>query len=91
MKKMNKEQIRKLFSSILIDSSEKNPLKCYIPFGNSYGLSSLELPTVVEIFQQPEEGIIWFKMEGIENPIEFDDLDEEDLNEILSNILNDYN
>lgn len=79
---MNRKQLRKKFSALLMDTSEEKPLECNIPFEDSYGLSTLELPTVVSMFQIPE-GIIYFQIEGVQYPMEFDEFSVEDLREIL--------
>ena len=80
---MRLEQLRNEISRFLIDTSEQSPLKCNISIGSSYGISELERPVVTDIFQIPGEGIIYFTIEGYFKPIEFDDLDEEDLEIIL--------
>jgi len=83
---MNRKQLRKKFSALLMDTSEEKPLECNIPFGDSYGLSTLELPTVVSMFQIPTEGIIYFQIEGVQYPMEFDEFSVEDLKEILKSL-----
>lgn len=82
---MNRETIRKKLSVILIDTSEENQLKCNIQIGEkeAVGISTLELPTIISIFQQPEEGIIWFEIEGYENYLEFDEIPKYDLINVL--------
>lgn len=80
---MDKEEIRKKLSLILIDTDENNPIKCNILIGEEQGLSSLELLEIESMFQQPSEGIIWFNIKYAEEPLEFDDLKEEDLNKIM--------
>jgi hypothetical protein len=83
---MNREQLRKKFSALLIDTSEDKPLECNIPFGDSYGLSTLELPTVISMFQISTEGIIYFQIEGVQYPMEFDEFSVDDLKEILKSL-----
>ena len=83
---MKREQLRKKFSALLMDTSEDKPLKCCIPFGDSYGLSTLELPTVVSMFQIPNEGIIYFQIEGVQYPMEFDEFSNAELKEILKSL-----
>ena len=83
---MNREQLRKKFSALLIDTSEEHPMECNIPFGDSYGLSTLELPTVIGMFQIPTEGIIYFQIEGVQYPMEFDEFSVDDLKEILKSL-----
>lgn len=75
------EEIRHKLSALLMDTDEAHPLQCYIAIGEeeAMGLSSLQIPHVISMFQQPSEGIIWFNLEGVEEPIEFDDMFESDL------------
>ena len=83
------EDIRHELSALVMDTTEKHPLECYIPIdtAESQGLSTLELPTIVAIFQDCE-GIIWFKMEGCAEPMEFDDLTLEEVKNILIEVKN---
>ena len=82
------EDIRREISNFLIDTSEDNPLICNIIIGESYGISDLERPTIISMFQIPGEGIICFNIEGYPDPLEFDDLEREDLIEILKYLYN---
>ena len=72
----NIESYRKILSKKLMDTNEENQLKVCIPLENdeSFGLSSLQLPTIVSIWQHPSEGIIYFKFEGQDDYVEFDDM-----------------
>lgn len=83
-----REMLRRKFSTLLIHTSEENPMKCSVKIGEkeAMGLSSLELPEVVKMFQHPIEGIIYFFIYGYKDYIEFDDLDIEDLETIYNNI-----
>ena len=83
------EDLRHKISALLMNNSEQNPLDCYITIGEdeAMGLSSLELPTVIQAFQEPSEGIIWFRMEGMEEPIEFDSFRVKDLEDIYEGLL----
>ena len=85
---MNREEMRHKLSAILMDTSEEKPMMCSITIGESeaMGLSSNELPVVKSMFQQPSEGIIWFNIEDCEEPIEFDDMPLEDIENILNSI-----
>ena len=87
---MNREELRRKFSSILINNSEENPLECdiYLDMKDSYGLSSLDMPEIISLFQEPSEGIIWINIKGYPMPIEFDDFLEDDLEYILKQLLN---
>jgi hypothetical protein len=79
-----KEYFRRKISSFLIDTSEQNPLKCTIIVGEdeAFGLSTLQMPTICEIFQIPGEGIIYYKLEGTPNFEEIETLTVFDLIEI---------
>ena len=69
-----KEQLRRKFSALLMHTDIEHPIKCFIQIGEeeAMGLGSLELPTITEVFQEPKEVIIWFKMEGVQDYMEFD-------------------
>lgn len=97
MRLSKKEQLRRKFSALLIDTDEKHPIECYIPIGEdeACGLSSLELPTITEVFQEPSEGIIWFKFYGqilnnngetSDNLVEFDSLELKDLQTVYKEL-----
>lgn len=83
-----REEIRHKLSALLMHTDEKHPIKCYIQIGEdeAMGLGSLELPTITEIFQEPKEGIIWLKMEGVKDPMEFDTFKLKDLQTIYSEL-----
>lgn len=87
---MNKniEFYRKILSKKLMDTNEENQLKVYIPLENneSFGLSTLQLPTVISIWQHPSEGIIYFKFEGQDDYVEFDDMELECLDQIIKEL-----
>ena len=87
---MNKniEFYRKILSKKLMDTNEENQLKVYIPLENdeSFGLSTLQLPTVISIWQHPSEGIIYFKFEGQNDYVEFDDMELEYLDQIIKEL-----
>lgn len=84
----NIEFYRKILSAKLMDTNEKNQLEVYIPLENdeSIGLSSLELPTIISIWQHPSEGIIYFKFNGQDDYVEIDDLEIEYLNQIIKEL-----
>lgn len=81
---MNRENIRRKLSAILMDTKEEHPLDCNILIGQDevFGLSSLQMPKIIRLFQQPSEGIIWAVIEGYEQPVEFDDLTDDDVKNI---------
>lgn len=86
---MDKEELRHKLSLLLMDTNITNPVNCDIIIGEeeAIGLSSLEMPRIVSIFQEPSEGIIWFQIEGIDELKEFDDiygiLSKEEWNKII--------
>ena len=82
------ESYRKFLSKKLMDTNEENQLKVYIPLENdeSFGLSTLQLPTVISIWQHPSEGIIYFKFEGQNDYVEFDDMELECLDQIIKEL-----
>lgn len=83
---MTREQLRHKLSAILMDTDEQHPIECNITIGEeeAMGISSLELPTIISAFQLPSEGIIYFNIEGLKEPIEFDDIHKKDLIKILN-------
>jgi len=87
---MNKniESYRKFLPKKLMDTNEENQLKVYIPLENdeSFGLSTLQLPTITSIWQHPSEGIIYFKFEGQDDYVEFDDMGLEYLDQIIKEL-----
>ena len=69
-----KEKLRHKLSAFLHSkkASEENPFKCNILLdSNAMGLSTLQIPTITEMFED-NEGIIWLKIDN--ELIEFDDL-----------------
>ena len=82
----NIESYRKFLSKKLMDTNEENQLKVYIPLENdeSFGLSTLQLPTIISMWQHPSEGIIYFKFDGQDDYVEFDDMELEELEQIIN-------
>jgi hypothetical protein len=77
-----------------MDTNEENQLKVYIPLENdkSFELSPLQLPTIISMWQHPSEGIIYFKFEGQNNYVEFDDMNLEYLDQkYLDQIIKELN
>ena len=76
IKKLKREQIRRKLSALLMDTSEQNPMECYYVVGDAYscGLSTLLMPTIISMFQEPSE---------------FDDMIRSDLNELLEQLIDD--
>lgn len=89
---MDKETLRRNLSLLLMDTNITNPINCDIIIGEeeAVGLSTLEMPKIVNIFQEPSEGIIWFQIEGVNKLKEFDDiydmLSEEEWNEVINTL-----
>lgn len=81
------EDVRHELSALIMDTTEENPLKCEIVIGedDACGLSSLELPWVVGIFQD-SDACIWVNIDGMSEPMNFDDLTLNDVKTILDDI-----
>ena len=70
------EGIRHLLSRKLMDTDEKHPMGCNITLqAGFFGMGELEKPTVISMWQEPCEGIIWLQIEDMPEPIELDDID----------------
>lgn len=87
---MNIEEIRHCISAILMNTDEQNPMRCHITIGNddAFGLSELEKPTITSAFQVPCEGYICFNIQGVKEPVDFDDIPENVLEYILDELRN---
>lgn len=75
---MEKEVLRYMISGLLADTSENNHLKIEMilePEG-TFGVSTLQMPTVEEIWQHETEGIIMLKLKGQEEPVELEDYED---------------
>lgn len=79
-----KEDIRHQISAYLMHTSESKamPLDVIIGEDDAVGLSTLEMPHVTSGFQDGE-GIIWFRIYGYSEPVEFDTLTLSDVKNIL--------
>ena len=86
------EDLRHRMSHLLIDTDEEHQIPIEMPFGENdpetFGLSSLDLPWTVSVYQIPGDGTIWFKMDyndetGEDAYINFDDVSIEDLRSAL--------
>lgn len=69
-----KEKLRYKLSAFLHskEASEENPFKCDILLNSgAMGLSTLQIPTITEMFED-NEGTIWLKIDN--ELIEFDDI-----------------
>lgn len=84
---MDKETLRKQYSALLMDTDENHHLHCNVLLEEeTFGLSTLQIPKCIGVFQEPKEGIIWFVLEYIEEPIEFDNMFLEDLINIYNEL-----
>ena len=92
--KMNKyeslvrQMIKDYFSRLLTSTSEDNPLlvNISIEVKDSFGLSSLNLPSLTEMWQHPSEGVITFVIDDVET--DFDVMYTDDLIYILNQLEN---
>lgn len=92
--KMNKyeslvrQMIKDYFSRFLASTSEDNPLlvNISIEVKDSFGLSSLNLPRLTEMWQHPSEGTITFVIDDVET--DFDIMYTDDLIYILNQLEN---
>lgn len=82
-----RESVRHYLSRCLMDTSEENRKEVYIPLEHgAVGLSTLEMPTIVSIWQHPSEGIICVRYEFSDEDIDLDDLSMEDIIQIARDI-----
>lgn len=70
------ESIRHYFSRILMNTSAENPMMCNIIIDTPWdiGLSSLEKPTIISMYQDPSEGFIYIMYEGTEEYMPLEDI-----------------
>lgn len=88
---MDREILRRHFSALLMNTDNEHHLKCNITIeDDAMGLSTLQMPKVIGVFQEPTEGIIWFYIEG-DCLVEFDDIETNDLINILNTLKEQYN
>ena len=84
-----RHKISAMISSVYGD--EENPFVFAEPIvigeEDVQGLSDAEKPKVVSMFHD-YEGIVWFNIDGYEEPIEFDDLSLADIKAIWNGINN---
>ena len=83
-----RESIRQFFSRMLMDTSADNPKQCRITISTpeDMGLSDMLKPTVIAMYQDPVEGIIYFLFEGCSDYEEFDNIDNDTLMQIMEEI-----
>ena len=88
--KLHKE-LRHILSPILMDTDEDNPIKCDVPLErDAFGISTLEMPHVTGVWQDPTEGWIYFDFD-CGGPCDFDDMDIQDIIDVINAILDDAN
>ena len=71
-----RQSIREYVSRILIDTSEEKPLEVLIILDSedAFGISDLEKPCIISIYQVPSEGWIYLQFEGLNLETDFDTL-----------------
>lgn len=78
------ESIRMALSRLLMDTSEENRKEVEIPLEHrACGLSTLEMITIVSIWQDEKEGIISVQCRGDDYDMDIDELEIEDRIQIL--------
>lgn len=84
------EELRHKMSALLMDTSEEKPIECWIPIEpeGTFGLSTNDMLKVGRVFQQPSEGIIWLRLLGDDDYIEFDDFIETYGYEVMESVYN---
>ena len=89
---MDREILRRHFSAVLMNTDNDNHLKCNVIIreDEAMGLSTLQMPKVIGVFQDPKEGIIYFYIEG-DCIVEFDDMETNDLINILNTLKEENN
>ena len=82
-----REMIRMYLSRLLMDTSEENKLLCEFPLDTHEccGLSSLQMPWVTAMWQDPIEGIITFIIDE-KSERDFDDMDIEELMSVVDGV-----
>lgn len=85
-----RESCRSYISRNIKGATEENPYKCgkygwSIDDEDLFELSTLEFPSLIGIFSS-QDGILYFNFDGHTNPIEFDDMADYYLIQIVNNI-----
>lgn len=85
-----RESCRSYISRNIKDATEENPYKCgkygwIIDDEELFGLSTLQYPSLISIFSS-QDGILYFNFDGSTNPIEFDDMTDYYLMQIVNRI-----
>ena len=83
------EDVRHELSALIMDTTEEEPFPCEVTIGEdeAQGLSTLQMPLVVGVFQDCY-ACIWVYIEGAEEPTNFDDLTLNDVKSILKEVKN---
>lgn len=85
-----RDAVRNYVSRILEDhkATKDNPLEIYAALEfNSMGLSTLEMPNVISMFQDTDgSGMIWCNTDWHDEPCDFDDLYLDDQIDIVNEI-----
>ena len=79
-----REAIRMFLSRTLMDYSYPNFYECDIPIESreTFGLSSLQMPWIVKMWQDECEGVIYFIFDG-GREMEFDEMETNELMQIV--------
>ena len=83
-----RQDLRRALSAILMDTDEEHPLETYIAveLRGTYGISTLEMPHIVQMWQHPTEGYLYFQEEGMDYPLDFEDYDTQNLINIFEEL-----
>ncbi len=82
-----RESCRNYLSRTLMDNDEEHPFECDIVLEqeDAFGLSTLEMPHLTKMWQDPSEGYLHFEMEGYDD-MDFDSLRDEELMQIINEL-----
>ena len=88
MLRLVRESARQWLSRFLMDTNEIKRHECYIVLDtpDDCGLSSLEKPTIVSMYQEPGEGIIWFEFDYYDGCVDFDQIDTDSIIQIIKEL-----
>ena len=80
---------RNKLSALLSDTSENNPINVDIILETEedMGLSTLQKPHIIKVFQDPKEGIMYMLFEGADDYIEIDEDDKEVIKQIYDYLI----
>ena len=82
-----RESCRKYLSRFLMDTDEEHPYECDITleYPDGFGMSSLEYPNLVRMWQDKTEGYIGFEIDGM-GPIMFESIRDDELIQIINSL-----